>query len=119
MIGRRVRTFWGETGVVVQWEPLLHSMTDALVDHDDGRLCWHSSHSLRPIDDGGPLPSREVACEAARQKGLEQLKRIREQHVAEMHKPWPGMEFGKAHVGQMLDGAIASLEKDKGSGPGK
>jgi hypothetical protein len=115
VIGRRVKTFWGETGVVVQWEPLLHSMTDALVRHDDGRLCWHASHSFQPIDDGGPLPSRAQALDEGRQAALDNLKIVRAQHVAEVlsHKPWPGMEFGKAHVGQMIDGAIASLEDDE------
>lgn len=31
MIGRRVRSFWGDLGVVVRWEPLTAAMTDALV----------------------------------------------------------------------------------------
>jgi len=38
------------------------------------------------------------------------LKRIRAQHIAEWAKPWPGLEFGKAHFGMMLDSAIKRLE---------
>jgi hypothetical protein len=41
---------------------------------------------------------------------IEQLKAIRAQHVREWHKPWPGVEFGKALFGMMLDKAIEELE---------
>ena len=41
---------------------------------------------------------------------LEKLRAIRAQHVADFNKPWPGCEFGKTLVGQMIDKAIRDLE---------
>lgn len=40
---------------------------------------------------------------------LASLKAIREKHLADWHRPWPGMEFGKALFGQMVDGAIREV----------
>jgi hypothetical protein len=40
---------------------------------------------------------------------LAQLAEIRAQHIRDFNKPWPGLEFGKAHFGQMLDAAIRKL----------
>lgn len=110
MIGRRVKAPWDGEGEVVKWEPLGAAMCDALVRFDNGREVWHSSHSLRPIDGLGDLPSRKTAQEVARHRSLAALKSIREQHVRDFHKPWPGCEFGKAHFGRMVDKAIEDLE---------
>ena len=41
------------------------------------------------------------------------LERIRARHIAEWSKPWPGLEFGKAHFGMMLDQAIAELKGEQ------
>lgn len=111
MIGRRVREFWGTVGTVERWEPLGAAMCDALVIHDDGSRCWYASHSLTPIDGLGPLPSRRVAREHARESHLRSLRAIRRQHVAAFDRErWPGCEFAKAIVGRMIDGAIADVE---------
>ena len=40
---------------------------------------------------------------------IESLKAIRAQHIADWHRPWPGMEFGKGMFGMMLDKAIEDL----------
>ena len=114
MIGRKVKTFWGKTGEVKDWKPLLHNMCDVLVKHDTepspGYECWHASTDLRPIDDLGPLPSRKEAREAARVESIRTLKAIRAQHVRDFHEPWPGLEFGKAILGKSIDAAITQLE---------
>lgn len=108
MIGRRVSVD-GRTGRVRQWEPLGSAMTDALVAFDDGSLCWYASYGLVPADGVGPLPSRRAARERADQQLLGSLERIREQHVQDWHRRWPGVEFGKAILGRSLDGAIADV----------
>jgi hypothetical protein len=116
MIGRKVKTFWGETGEVIDWKPLQYNMCDVTVKHDlkpyPGYVCTHGSTSLRPIDGLGPLPSRAEAREAARVETLRSLKTIRAQHVRDFYKPWPGLEFGKAILGKSIDNAIAELEAD-------
>ncbi len=114
MIGRHVKSGWYglDDGEIVRWEPLGSAMTDVLVkDVATGRLCWYASHSLTPIDGLGPLPSREAAREVNREQMLRSLEEIREQHVEDWHRPWPGMEFCKALFGKAVDGAIADLRK--------
>lgn len=110
MEGRKVLAR-GAAGVVVKWAPLQSSMCDALVRFEDGHECWFASHELRPNDGQGPLPCRREARELAEAVSLRQLREIRAQHVRDFNKPWPGMNFGKAHFGMMLDSAIADLEE--------
>jgi len=112
MKGRKVLAR-GTLGTVMQWEPLSSGMCDALVTLDDGSTCWFASRELRPADNLGPLPSRHEAQEAARIKTIAQLKAIREAHVRDFHKPWQGMEYGKAIVGRALDEAIKTVEKNR------
>ena len=112
MVGRLVRTFYGEIGTVVKWEPLGPALTDTLVEYEDSkRLCWHASHSLQPFDDLGPLPSRRMAQAEATAKAVASLRIIRESLVANWHDRWPGAEHGKAIIGNCLNSAIESLEK--------
>lgn len=111
MVGRQVRTLWGETGRVIRWEPLGHAMTDALVRRDDGTECWYSSRDLHPTDGNGPLPSRDDARRQAETTAIVSLRACREQLIAEWHTPWPGCEHGKAIIGMAIDGAIASLKR--------
>jgi len=112
VIGRRVRSLRGESGVVTAWEPLGAAMTDTLVMLDSGTLVWFGSADLRAADDLGPLPSRRQACERTRVRTLASLKAIRAQHVAEWSRPWPGCEHGKALIGRAIDGAIDALESE-------
>lgn len=109
MIGRKVRVD-GELGVVVEWKPLGSGMCDALVEFESGRRCWYASHGLKPAD-GAPLPSRSEARETAKAEALRKLRLIREQHIADFHKPWRGCEFGKAIIGNAINDAIAELER--------
>ena len=109
MIGREVRTVRGEVGVVVQWEPLGASMCDVLVEHSDGRKCWHASHSLKSTC-GGPLPTRDEARAEADAVATRQLQGILTQHVAKFHDRWPGAEHGKAIVGNAIVGALAEVK---------
>jgi hypothetical protein len=111
MIGRRVRSWRGETGTVIKWEPLGAGMCDCLVAQNDGHEVWHSSTSLRPIDDKGALPSRRTAQVQADVQALASLWSIRADHVAKFHEPWPSCEHGKAIIGQALDGAIAEVQR--------
>jgi|GEM_PF-2184498 len=99
----------GKSGVVVRWEPLGSGMNDALVRYDDGKEVWTSSNMLR-AEDGAARPTRMQAQRAADEKALADLKAIRERHLAGLAVKWPGMEFGKAHVGQSIDQAIADVE---------
>jgi hypothetical protein len=112
MIGRKVKSAWHrlDNGEVIAWEPLGHAMCDALVRQPDGSVCWYASSDLKPADDSGPLPSRAEAREKARVKAVASLNAILANHVRDFHKPWPGCEFGKAHFGNMIIGAIEDLE---------
>ena len=114
MIGRKVKSGWHGlvAGEIERWEPLGAAMCDVLVRSPDGALCWYASHALTPIDGMGPLPSRREAQETARLESLASLRAIRAQHVAGFHtERWPGCEFGKAIIGNAIDGAISSLER--------
>lgn len=114
MVGRRVKSdFFRMRGTAIKWEPLGASMTDVLVREDDGRECWYGSHDLQPDDEWGPLPSRADAQERARVQTIAQLEAIRAQLIAEWHRPWPGAEFGKALIGQSIDGALKELKERK------
>lgn len=110
MIGRRVKSDWYRmAGVVIRWDPLGASMCDILVREDSGRECWYASHSVEPADGLGALPSRVEARRTADAVALTQLRAIRAQHVRDFHVPWPGLEHGKALLGQSIDGAIREL----------
>lgn len=110
--GRKVLTWYDrKIGTVLEWEPLSAAGCDVLLELEDGSKLWHDSASLRPADGGGPLPSRREAIEYERAVAKRQLLKIRADLAKEIqeHKPWPGMEFGKAHVGMMIDGALEQL----------
>jgi hypothetical protein len=109
VIGRRVTSSWHRvTGTVTRWEPLGPGLTDTLVHLDDGREMWFSSDELRGVD-GRPLPLRSTERERARLETISSLERIRAAHIAEFHRPWPGCEYAKVWVGQMIDGALEEL----------
>lgn len=110
MVGRTVRAR-NVTGIVIRWEPLGEGMCDTLLKYADGREVWHSSAELKPAHGGDPLPSRRKAREQARRSALTSLRTIRAQHVRDFSAPWPGAEFGKAIIGQAIDGAINALER--------
>jgi hypothetical protein len=112
MIGRRVKAPWDGDGEVVKWEPLGAAMCDALVRFDSGREVWHGSHSLRPIDGLGELPSRRTAQEVARHRSIASLQVILSNHIRDFNKPWLGCEHGKAIIGNAIVGAIRELEEE-------
>ncbi len=111
MLGRKVSSAWHRlaSGEIVKWEPLGAAMCDVLVRDGLGRVCWYASSDLSPIDGLGPLPSRAVAREWARVIALDDVRAMRAALVARWHEPWPGAEFGKAIVGQSIEGAIVEL----------
>ena len=112
MIGRRVKPTFSDEGEVVRWEPLGSGMCDVLVRHDDGREVWHASHTCKPVDGLGSLPSRQTAIEVARLQSLTQLQSIRDTHVKNFRGSyWAGCDWGRAHFGMMIDAAIADLKK--------
>lgn len=117
MVGRKVKS-GSMTGEVVDWKPLVHGCCDALVreetgvaayGHYEGRLCWYGSADLQPNDDQGPLPRRDVVRAWARLNAIDDLTVALHQHVKDFHKPWPGMEHGKAIVGNSIAGALRSF----------
>lgn len=116
MIGRHVKSGWHSLvdGEIVQWEPFGAALTDVLVrDVASGKLSWYASHGLKPIDGKGPLPSRDEAREVNRRTMEASLEKIREQHVRDWRRPWPGAEHGKAIVGRAIDGALTSVRDPK------
>ena len=112
MIGRRVRSFLGDLGVVVRWEPLTAAMTDAPVLFEDGKECWFSSTNLHPCDGAGALPDRAEARRRANAFVVTQLDAIIQQHVAEFSTPWPGCEFAKAIIGRSFVAARDAAKKE-------
>ena len=64
-------------------------------------------HSCAECDDIAAQKARRAAVNAPI---IASLRAIRARHVAEWYRPWPGLEFAKAHFGMMLDGAIADLK---------
>lgn len=112
MIGRRVKSVWGETGTVIKWEPLSYGMCDTLIRQDNGKEIWFSSTDLRPIDNLGLLPSRSTKREVERHRAIASLKSIKEKFINEdWNKPWPGCEFAKAIIGNTINNAIKELER--------
>jgi hypothetical protein len=101
--------FRGQQGTVARYEPLGAGMCDVLFSGDDGREVWVASHECKRLD-GSALPSRRSLIEQADRERLRSLRMIREQHIQEFHKPWPGMEFGKAHFGQMIDAVLGDID---------
>jgi len=110
MIGRRVRSVWGDIGEVRRWEPLSSGMTDTLVRFEDGKECWFSSTDLRPVDGRGALPDRTDARRHANARTMVLLDAIIERHVREFSQPWPGCEFAKVLVG---NGFVAARDTVK------
>lgn len=104
--GRTVRSLWGETGTISRWEPLGSAMCDVLVDLDNGKQCWFASSSLR-FKDGSQLPSRKEAQQEADNTTLRQLKGMRS---GLQREGWEGAWFGKAILGDAIDGAIDEVE---------
>jgi hypothetical protein len=112
LVGRAVKVR-GQEGIVVEWEPLGAGMTDALVEHENGKRVWYASHEFRPIDGKGSLPTRETARREADALAAKQLRSIKEGFIREIerHEPWPGMEFGKGMLGKALNEAIEEVDK--------
>lgn len=103
MIGRKIRAAWSRVeGTVVAWEPLSAAMTDVKVQRADGSMIWVGSSDCKPIDNGGPLPTRENARETATAEALTNIKVILGDHVHGLWKNWEGCNFGKVFVGNAL-----------------
>ncbi len=96
----------------------------------EGELCPAcravNDHPLFHCRIGGHIPTLGTSCaecdciaaanarrDAVNAPIIESLKAIRAQHLKEWHRPWPGLEFGKAMFGMMLDKALVSLEGKK------
>lgn len=77
--------------------------------------CARPGHELPTIGPVCAVCEHEAEVRARRIERnaphLAQLRQIRAQHVADCHQPWPGMNFGKAQFGMMLDACIAELEE--------
>ncbi len=113
MVGRKVRTYYGDPGEVIKWEPLGAASCDALVQRPDGTVCWHASNELVPADNKGPLSSRYEAQIDAMREARASLQKIRDDLIKEIeeHRRWAGCEFGKVHVLRSIDAALADLDK--------
>ena len=110
--GMRVRNVYRDEGIVVKHEPLSTGMCDILIRRDDGSEIWCASSDCRLVPGGEKLtPTRRELRRMADEEALVQLKAIREQHIAEWNKPWPGMEFCKTLFGRNVDDAIADVRE--------
>lgn len=66
MIGRKVESKWDNfTGRVIKWDPLSAAMCDTVVEDGNGKQLALGSHMLKPVDGGGPLPTRAEAIKQA------------------------------------------------------
>lgn len=118
MVGRRVfqRGYPDCQGTVTKWTPLTAALCDVLIKFDKPNQyghseCWFASTEVLPVDSAKPLPNRKTVIEENRQKTISQLKDIRQQFIEEdFRKPWPGMEFGKSHLGNAISAAIEQLD---------
>jgi hypothetical protein len=96
---------------VLRYEPLGSGLCDTLVQEvASGRKVWVASHELKRLD-GVKITSRQEHRAKADEEALSSLREIRRQHVGDFLEPWPGLEHGKALLGQMLDTAIGDIEK--------
>ena len=116
-IGRKVRDRYApnRTAKILQYEPLGYSsMSDVLLEFEDGSRCWHQMYAFEPADGLGPLPVRDAVRKLSDEESIADLRGILRKHVLDVTKgrPWPGMNFGKAHVGNMLLNALASYGLD-------
>lgn len=111
-VGAEIR-FRGETGIVLKHEPLGSGMCDTMI-RLAGREIWVSSHELKRTDNL-PVPNRAVLIREAEKESLASLREIRDQHIRDFNKPWPGIEHGKAIFGMAITTAINSLAGDEGN----
>lgn len=113
MVGRDVIAS-GQKAVIQRWEPYGSQMCDALVRFEDGSECWYASHDLRPDPErpfaGIPLASRLEACRENDRRMKAQLEAIQVRHRKELAHPWPGCEFGKAHIGNAIALALDDVD---------
>lgn len=90
MIGRHVKSGWSGLvdGKILQWEPFGAGLTDVLVeDVASGKHSWYASHSLTPIDGGGPLPSRTEVQKLREEEMKTSLKKIGERWASQPPRP--------------------------------
>ena len=90
MIGRHVKSGWSglADGEILEWEPFGASGTDVLVrDVATGKLTWHASHGLTPIDGRGPLPSRTEVRKIRDEEMATSMKKIAERWANEPPPP--------------------------------
>lgn len=116
-IGRTVKDRYApnRTAKILRYEPLGYSsMSDVLLEFEDGSHCWHSLNEFEPVDGLGPLPVRVVVRKLSDEESIADLRGILRKHVLDVTggKPWPGMNFGKAHVGNMILGAMVGYGLD-------
>lgn len=101
---------------IERYDPLGSALCDVLVRElegsDAGREFWVASHSLR-LEGGGKMPHRGELRRQADRETVSSLEEIRALHVRDFHKRWPGMEFGKAHFGQMIDRAFEEIKENQ------
>lgn len=90
MIGRHVKSGWSglADGEILEWEPFRASGTDVLVkDVATGKLTWHGSHGLTPIDGRGPLPSRTEVRKIRDEEIAASMRKIAERWANEPPRP--------------------------------
>lgn len=107
--GRRVVGYGCPGGIILRWEPLTAALCDVLVLFDDNTECWFGLTDLRPFDARRPLPNRAEALRLSRIECTESLTQIRANLIRDWNTPWPGINFGKAHLGMAINAALESV----------
>ena len=132
VVGERVQHRDLGAGTVTRYEPLSSGLCDVSVCFDAAPVaryecrydehgerysrswveireawpCAVASHELR-YESGRPLPDRRDIARRASVQAIHDLSAARARLVAEWREPWPGVNFGKVHVGLAIDDALA------------
>jgi len=103
-------TFRGQKASVLRYEPLCSGMCDTTIQLEDGSILAVGSREVK-YPDGKPYfrDRLEVLREAHRDM-LSSLRIIRDQHIRDFNRPWPGCNFAKAILGNAINGAISETE---------
>ena len=99
-------TFRGESAEVISFHPDVSGVCDTLIRLPEGETMV-AAHELRPV--GAPYSSRAMYRAAMVERRNVALSTIERQHVAGFKREtWPGMEFGRALFGEMVQRAKGS-----------
>lgn len=121
MVGRRVKVVpWGNKignaeGTVTKWCPWNRPWPVVIVQMDTicGGVVWSMPETLLRSLDGRELPCWRSYRAVVDEEWVGGLRKILRDHIREMGIPWPGLEAGKALVGNAVLTALVSHGLDR------